>query len=300
MGDQYNDMGTVSLQVDYLWRQYLSDLSKVVSITCLVGNHDMTGDGIYNAMASHGSKNIQVVGDSPSIVSHPERQNGIVYPNPVYAIGFIRNSDQFVASVNAAVTDSSILLCHQEFEGSQYENGFYAPHGVLPSAIRSKMIISGHIHMAQSFANVTYVGAPRYINRSDCNTSKYIWVLDSDLCRLEPVSPPEGVLVKYRSIIIKEGGSVPDIDNSAYVKNFIDIYGSDTYIQKTLRLVPEGSVIRTFPNKVQAQTTVSENKGVKASMEDYLVKFCEDKGVDKPLAKIISERVRSVCPTVFR
>ena len=56
------------------------------------------------------------------------------------------------ACVQLKSAGPTVLVCHSEFSGSQFENGFYSPHGFNPDEIPFDTIISGHIHKEQIIA----------------------------------------------------------------------------------------------------------------------------------------------------
>jgi len=49
-------------------------------------------------------------------------------------------------------------LCHQTFDGAKFSEGFYTTDGIDSSLIKTDLIISGHIHIEQRWANVYYPG----------------------------------------------------------------------------------------------------------------------------------------------
>ncbi len=132
------------------------------------GNHDMTGDGTtadkLNAlMMFEGTPGV-------TIVSRPMVIDKMLmlpyYPDPRE---FVKVCNQY--------KDCLTVYCHQEFNGSEYENGLFSKNGVNPEDIPQSQVISGHIHKAQNFGKIFYVGSPRWLTASDANQNKALWVI---------------------------------------------------------------------------------------------------------------------------
>src|SRR5208282_3433609 len=124
----------------------------------------------------------------------------------IWGIPFIPDNREFVRICNQEVPHDAILLCHQTFEGSQFENGFYAPEGVDQTLIPQKVVISGHIHNRQTVGKVTYIGTPRAVTANEANQDKGISILDTDTMQIEYISTNK--LVKcYKYIEVHEDGN---------------------------------------------------------------------------------------------
>lgn len=141
-GDQYNDFGVARVEVADFWVWAFSQFRQ--EVIALVGNHDANPDMSMNFMSIHRSAAL--------IIDKPTRLNS----SEILLMPFIRDNSQFEAEVS--LTKSKYVICHQEFDGALYENGFYAPHGIkidtLSPAI--ELVISGHIHKEQKFGKVWY------------------------------------------------------------------------------------------------------------------------------------------------
>ena len=91
-----------------------------------------------------------------------------------------RDSGEDFLSLCSEYPEDATVVCHQTFNGGQYDNGFYAKDGIDPNLVPQPMILSGHIHAPQSFGKVWYVGAPRWRTASDANVERAIWVVEHD------------------------------------------------------------------------------------------------------------------------
>lgn len=175
LGDLFHTHAVIRLEVLEFWNMWLQVFRDAVETVVLVGNHDMTGDKNSRMHALTVFKRLQ-----------NERLRIIDAPTNIGIFGYlpyIHGSETFYKSAQwLADQESKVLVCHQTFSGSQYENGFYAPEGIDPDLVPFDTIISGHIHREQIIANgkVDYPGTPKWDSVSDANEKKGIWLYQHD------------------------------------------------------------------------------------------------------------------------
>lgn len=169
MGDQTDGHDILRLRVMDFWRRqvgYMVDDGNLVIF--MRGNHDMHVSGVgacaLDFLATHGL----------TVVDRPMAIGGFIF------MPFVRDRDEFLrlAKENASPSFNT-LLCHQTFDGSKYDNGFYAQDGVDPALVPFEKVYSGHIHTAQEIGKVTYIGSPRWRTANDANVEKAIVQLDA-------------------------------------------------------------------------------------------------------------------------
>jgi DNA repair exonuclease SbcCD nuclease subunit len=143
----------------------------------LAGNHDYSTP---SAVVSDNSVRL-VLGDLVEVVDDYRGTPIALSVGPFTFVPFMGDNDEFIRVCNM-VDHDTILVCHQTFDGSKYENQHTAPNGVKQNLIPQKYIISGHIHMTQILKNghntVFYIGTPRSLNANEMNQCKYIWKFD--------------------------------------------------------------------------------------------------------------------------
>ncbi len=190
MGDQHDSMGVVRAEVIEFWDWAYRHLPKSISLT---GNHDLSSDGSASAMTAH--KDItEVVTNEPAWVSAD-----------IAAIGYIRDNDTFVATTwDVYKKGAKYILCHAEFNGAQFENGFYSPHGIDVSKCPPAIFISGHIHKRQRIQagqhDIRYIGTPRQLTRSDIGERKGVIVWDTETEQFTDMPTPHQVSKPFQHI----------------------------------------------------------------------------------------------------
>jgi hypothetical protein len=107
-----------------------------VNVMALVGNHDLTGSksSTANSMMAH-SADVVVI-DKPTVYG------GVLF------MPYMADTEEFVRICTRYATDNALgtLVCHQTFDGSKYDTGFYAKDGIDPKRIPFNRVVSGHIH----------------------------------------------------------------------------------------------------------------------------------------------------------
>jgi DNA repair exonuclease SbcCD nuclease subunit len=169
LGDLFHNHAQMRIEVKAFWVQAFQRIRALgPAVVVLVGNHDLPQSG---ASADQHA----LVGLDPelaSVVSEPEELVAGVWMLPYMA------KADFSAWL-AAHQDVGGIICHQTFQGSRYENGFFAPDGVETAELPPKAwVISGHIHTPQTVGAVWYPGAPRWRSIMDAGVDRYIHMVE--------------------------------------------------------------------------------------------------------------------------
>jgi DNA repair exonuclease SbcCD nuclease subunit len=126
------------------------------------------------------------------------------------------------------------LICHNEFDGGTYDNGYYIKDGVKPEELNFDLVISGHIHKRSTIGKVRHPGSPRWLSASDANQEKGLWLVthDSDTGAIleEEFLDTSDVCTPIYSYQFKEGGEEPTIPHGS--KTHIELIGSSEWISK--------------------------------------------------------------------
>jgi DNA repair exonuclease SbcCD nuclease subunit len=287
LGDQFNTHENVRVEVSNFWDKWFCALSNYTQVYALVGNHDQVGPGSrLNSMSVH--RAVSVV-DAPMFLSEENESCVILSPH-------FYDNEEFVAKCNQIVTDCGqselpTLICHQTFNGVKYENGFFAPEGVEPKDLKFKQIISGHIHSPQTFANVTYIGAPRWRTANDTSIEeRNLWLFDVapgqplTVAKLFPTSK-----VCTRIVTLTDTEAFPITEFNQNCKYVIDIRGSMEFCKRREQeLKAENVKINIFPNKAKV-VKVRESEGIAISYSRYLESYKPKYGTSLEKLKEISK-----------
>lgn len=179
LGDQFHTHAILHLDVINFWRQTANGLRSLgFKVVALVGNHDVETSGqlVPNAMQSVADCFDVVVDRTTVLWKHPVHVAMPYYHDPQEFVAACRGLD--LAENGTPLPSARTLICHQTFDGAQYDNGFYAQDGVDQTLLPFDAIISGHIHTRGTVGKVLYIGSPRWRNLHDVNKHKTVVCYD--------------------------------------------------------------------------------------------------------------------------
>lgn len=280
LGDLYNNHAIVHLDVMNFWNNAFVDLGVIAPIVALVGNHDMPGNSQSDAQALMAHTDLITVVDRPLELM----------PNVLY-VPYIADAAKFVRVCNDEPTQT--LIGHQTFDGSKYENGFFANDGVDQDLIPQKQVICGHIHATQQLGKVWYPGSPRWRTISDANRDKHINLLkfeDDGAYSLEA-----SFLSPCRRIVhieaTPENESVLDnIDHlSADVR--LDLRGPIDWVQEKKEEFTGKVKIRSFMTE-KLTKNIKESDGIGIALRKHLAGFVAPNGtLSETLERMVEDRI---------
>lgn len=262
LGDQYHTHSIVRVEVMRFWQEAFARLSSKFEVVALVGNHDRSMVSDAHAMLAH--KDQITVVDEPTVID-----NALYLP--------YMSNDDFVSACNRH-KDVDVVFCHQTFDGSTYESGFFAPDGVSPDLIPQSIVYSGHIHTHQTVAGgkVRYPGSPRWATLNDANLEKIISIVDpSD-------DTVEAFYTKHVCTPIYHLTEIQDmlIDTLPRGVVTIDLKGPSEWIQERVGFWRGRAKLRTFP--IDAKTvTVKESDGIGVAFGKFIESYCPKYSTDK-------------------
>jgi len=297
MGDQYSKMAIIRAEVLEFWvwaynhiNAELSGNEYDINSISLVGNHDLNSDGSASSMRAHAKQTMLAPASADTAIS-----------KNIAAIGYTRDNDTFIKMAQAAYRDGvRTILCHAEFNGAKYDNGFYAPQGIDLESCPPVLFISGHIHTKQEikseFTKVLYVGTPRQLTRSDIGEVKGVHLWETDTNEMEFIPTPADVAEPFQQITITSEVQLATIPNSPRV--YVDVHGSADFIKKTLKKMPESAKVRTFPDQERSPIEIKESDGIPAAFVAFSNKYFIKKALDDNTKKNALSIIYEKCPAL--
>lgn len=262
LGDLFHTHSIIHLEVLDFWTHWLPRLSQNHAVVALVGNHDKSGDNDDPAHALMSLRQYASVVDSPTVIEN-------VLFLPYYA-----DQSKLVEFTNAS-SQWKTLVCHATFDGSTYDNGFYAKDALDPNLLHVEHIISGHIHTPQTFGKVWYPGAPRWQTVSDANIDRHIWVVDFQNGRPTDKKSYDTSAACLKILNLKDSPEAP-LDPklveelAVTAKVCVDLKGPEAYIQQRKELYSRLPVrLRTF-RETASGPTVKESEGIQIAFLNFL------------------------------
>lgn len=284
LGDLFHTHSVIHLPILEFWKKAFDKLTQIAPVLTLVGNHDKSGIKGSNANSMMLYDNVTVVEDH-------------LVKNNIFFVGYMADYQAFIDLCNANKNTHSTVICHQTFDGSKYENGFYAKDGIDQNLIPQMNVISGHIHTPQQLGKVIYPGAPRWRTISDANIDRYVgyfefnekgWPCKVDKFPTDTICSP---IYHYKDL---EDSPLIYIDEEK-TKNArvtVDIHGSQEYINRKIDRYEElGFKVRTFPTR-SFKSEVKESEGMGIAINKFLNTFKPAKGTSpERLLQLAKERI---------
>ncbi len=282
-GDLYHTHAIIHAEVQYFWWGFLEELrhDKIKSVL-IKGNHDAPG--------THGSL-------ATPLLTHYD-QAVVVSPGPLVQdnILFCPYTDgKTLVLWSEKFPECGTLVCHQTFDGSRYENGFFAGDGVDPNLIKQKRIISGHIHTPQEFGKVWYPGAPRWRTLSDANIDRAIWLLEFDdnghLVKRTPFDTGDDCRRIHHFV---DTPATPVVVTPNPKDEYrVDLHGPQAWIDERLPYYQGWAKVRATRTDGRTEVVVKESEGVGVALEKYVDAYQPRYGTAKEtLTAMVKDRVR--------
>jgi DNA repair exonuclease SbcCD nuclease subunit len=284
-GDLYHTHAIIHAEVQFFWWAFFESLrGKTTDVIVLKGNHDAPGveGSLATALIAH-------VEQATVVAWRPVVRDGILFCPYTHGDQLVKWSEEH--------PECNTLICHQTFDGSVYENGFFAGDGVNPNLIKQKRIISGHIHTPQEFFKVWYPGAPRWRTLGDANVERALWILDfDDKGNLMNKTPVDTGSVCRRILQEQDTPAHPlDVNARPAAKDVlhVEIRGPQAWLDERRPLFEGWARVRGVRTDGKVEVKVRESEGVGVAFEKYTDVFQPRHGTERTVLKqMAKERLR--------
>jgi predicted phosphodiesterase len=264
LGDLMHTHAILRVEVLNFWDRWLSILSANAPTIVLVGNHDLKNqkDPDSENGLSHFTKMSLDTYSNLTVVNKAQVIDGILYAP------YMHDNETFINTVNGLADKSNVVVCHQSFDGSQYDNGFYDPEGIDSTLIKQEQIISGHIHGEATFGKVWHPGTAKWDTAADANKNKQIWVCEHDdktgLLTKQTAFNTYDIVTPIISLTWTEGEPEPTLPERANTS--IELIGGSSFVNRGKELFKGKAKLKT---KI-TDRVVRENRKASASVLDFL------------------------------
>lgn len=278
LGDLFHNHSIIHLSVLGFWKwafNYIHTELPEVEVWALVGNHDMSGKigDCDNALMLFDKEQVTIV-DKPTSA-----------PWGALLVPYVADAEIFVEVSNLNRGNNKLLVCHQTFLGSKYENGIFAKDGVDPNLLDFTEIISGHIHTPQKFGKVWYPGSPRWQTISDANVERAIWIVaENGKCAYST----DEVCKPIYSFVEREGDESFEIPSSN-ADVVVDVIGSEQWVRERAAAL-EGCGIKVRRFTVSSRNiVVKESDGLQSSFTKFVMQYKSKMGTSNTRIMEIAE-----------
>jgi DNA repair exonuclease SbcCD nuclease subunit len=274
LGDLFNNFSLTNVKVTAFWDRWFSTLKdQQFAVIALVGNHDMLGDGSGFPHALIPFKHMVTVVDEPVQFGH------------TLFLPYIANPNLFLGSIKPVGDGGEVKLvvCHQEFNGAMYDNGFYSPFGVNPQ-LMTTLVISGHIHTRQWLGKVYYLGAPRWRTLSDAaSPTRAIVVHDDETDVFQDFYTNDYVRRIHQVILTPADAYVPQMQDKDEYR--IHVEGPAAWVKEVVPTIKGKNVRISTVNTDDRVVRVRESEGVDAAFGKYVDTYAPKMGTPNAILK---------------
>lgn len=300
LGDLHHTHSILRLEVMDFWIKSLRRLTALKTdgtaglgnpwVRILVGNHDRPCDAGQDIHALEAYRGIPGV----VVIDVPCQNNGVLY------VPFQHDRERFLEYCRAC--DAKHLVCHQTFTGGRYESGFYAQDGINPDDVPQVDILSGHVHSAQEFGKVWYVGSSRWRTTNDVNENKYLWVLTRDEDGNIVAREPYNCNRYCRAMFLLRDTPDSPVDINGLVAPLaqpgqsgqhdyrVEIEGPPAWVDERVALYPSFFRISTIRQKESVKTKIRESEGISQSFYRHVTNYTPQFGTPKETLVELAKR----------
>jgi DNA repair exonuclease SbcCD nuclease subunit len=228
-GDVFDNRQSVNLLVLHRGIRLFEKLSEIFvdGIYVIAGNHDVMRKTSNDVSSLDCLKYIPRV----HILKEPVVAN--IGENRVFFMPWRTNDEEerkCIAKYNVERLD--YLFCHTNIRSLHFDNYREVDEGLSVTELKEfKRVFAGHIHWGQQKGNVTMVGNPYQMTRSDATNRKGFYLLEfesNDLHFFENNYSPKFVRLYLNKYIDK---TVEDLKNECR-NNRVDLYVPSSYLMR--------------------------------------------------------------------
>lgn len=175
LGDVFDNRQLIDITILNFAITLMSQLSQILPIYILVGNHDCSrkyDTNVNSIIAFKHMPNVTILDKSVIITNNKSK---------ILILPWIGNKETEENYVRANKFD--YVFAHTEITGFKYDNGRDIKDSVGSNFDKFKSIkrlFSGHIHKRQERNNLIYIGSPYHTKRSDIGNVKGLYVFDPE------------------------------------------------------------------------------------------------------------------------
>lgn len=259
LGDLFDTHQHVNLEVTY---SYLKIFTQCKDVTWVIipGNHDHS---VHGSRLEHALSPFKIL-ENVLILDAPD--NVVQAYKGVDFAPFCRTEEEFLQLCSGKKNE--LLICHQEFKGAQYENGFYAPHGTDLDKVPYGKIISGHIHRPSQVGTCFYAGSPRWLKSSDANQERFVYLLEGhDIVKKWDCSPVCKKIIKVSISAEHDHVAIASGDNTRYI---IEATGTASWLELMNARYGGKAEVRGVVS-YQRDIEVKESIGIDQALENFVL-----------------------------
>jgi DNA repair exonuclease SbcCD nuclease subunit len=217
MGDLFDNRNAVPIIVQNKVEELLLEISNILPIHLIVGNHDLynKGDTSVNLPKLFRHINNINVYEKTHILDKDGKKL-VLMPWVEYKKDMIKEIDN---------NPGDYLFCHSDLNGCRMHLNSIAHRNKdkidVDNFSKYKRVFSGHIHIRQVQKNFEFIGAPYQMDRNDYNDKKGITILDLDTGDTKFIE--NKLSPTFKKFKVENDGDLLLLEHLNTDKHFVDI-----------------------------------------------------------------------------
>ena len=229
-GDLYDNRTSIPIIVSYKVEAILTEISKILPIHMIVGNHDLYNRG------SNDVNSVRLFNHIDNINVYTTPTSIDIFDKKLILIPWIERRLDLINAIKDNPGD--YLFCHSDLNGCRMHLNSVAHRNADKIDVYEfkgyDHVFSGHIHLRQTNNNFTFIGAPYHMDRNDMGDEKGITILDVINGEVEFV--PNTYSPVFTKLFIRTEEDVDQLDEYKDSKDYIDLMVSNNLLINNRKL----------------------------------------------------------------
>jgi len=214
-GDVFDSRHSLNLFTMNLALRIFEEISKIVPIIIILGNHDIAKKN------SNDVNSVKILKWIPNIKVLEEPEVITVSGKKLLFMPWRAGHKEELSCIENNPAD--FMFCHTEMQGLKFNRSTIIETGLEMKVLKDfRKVYAGHIHFSQKKNNFRMLGCPYPMTRSDMNNEKGVWCLDIETEEehyYPNILSPKFVRILFEKVLEMEEEEVKE----KFKNNFVDI-----------------------------------------------------------------------------
>lgn len=216
-GDLFDNRTSIPIIASYKAEKILIEISKILPIHLIVGNHDLFNKG------SNDVNSVRLFNHVDNINIYTSTTSFDFFGSKLVLMPWVEKKNDLIDEINNNPGD--YLFCHSDLNGCKMHLNSVAHRNMdkidVDQFSRYKHVFSGHIHLVQSNKNFRFIGAPYHMDRNDMGDQKGITVLDVSSGDISFTTNDYSPI--FRKFLVRDEDDIDSLDLLKGTKDYIDL-----------------------------------------------------------------------------
>ncbi len=229
-GDLYDNRTSIPIIASYKAEKILLELSKILPLHIIVGNHDLWNKG------SNDVNSVRLFNYVDNVNVYTETNSIVIDGKKLVLMPWVEKRVDMISEIKNNPGD--YLFCHSDLNGCRMHLSSVAHRNADKIDVDEfggyKHVFSGHIHITQTNNNFSFIGSPYQMDRNDMGDQKGITILDLTTGKID--FSPNKYSPVFRKVSVLKEEDVDGLDELTGSKDYIDLSISNSLLISNRKL----------------------------------------------------------------